>query len=181
MRVGSDALVAGWFRYPKQMIRNEVDDAVVTEVLVTLYVAGASIKGLASTFSMDRGTVRRRLAANQVTLRSELEAKQLANARTRRHQSERFWRLVDTSGECWIWLGSKTKQGYGTFDGTTAHRVAFALEGGVIPEKFDVDHLCAVRDCVRPEHLQTVSHSENCRRRDQRGKRSTAASRAIRL
>jgi HNH endonuclease len=68
-------------------------------------------------------------------------------------------------GPCWIWLGSTDKDGYGriTFDGKTrrVHRVTYALVKGNIPEESEPDHLCRVRACGNPIHLELVSSHEN--------------------
>jgi hypothetical protein len=87
---------------------------------------------------------------------------------------QRFWSKVDLSGACWIWLATKAGSGYGQFSvsgsGSTrvrvyAHRWAYEDANGPIPEGMELDHLCRRRDCVRPQHLQPVTHSENHRRR----------------
>jgi hypothetical protein len=55
-----------------------------------------------------------------------------------------FWNSVDKSGECWLWLGSKAGAGYGKayFKGKDilAHRLAYILFVGEIPEKHWVHH-----------------------------------------
>lgn len=84
----------------------------------------------------------------------------------------RFWSKVEKSDGCWIWVGAKNTQGYGSFkfDGHIgkAHRYSFQLAHGPIADGLTLDHLCRVRACVRPEHLEAVSHQENCSRRPQR-------------
>lgn len=90
---------------------------------------------------------------------------------------DRFWAKVDfiPFHECWEWGGALSKRGYGNFmvragktDG--AHRVAYELLVGPIPEGLHLDHLCRNRACVRPEHLEPVTCGENLRR----GSRATA-------
>jgi hypothetical protein len=70
----------------------------------------------------------------------------------------RFWRHVDTSGDCWLWTGARYRDGYGQFavDLTTraAHRVAFELTYGSIAQRTRVLQTCQNRICVRPEHLR---------------------------
>lgn len=71
-------------------------------------------------------------------------------------------------GGCWIWTGTRTN-GYGitSVDGRSAraHRVAYLLAYGSIPEDTPhLDHLCRVRACIRPDHLEPVTQAENNRR-----------------
>lgn len=70
---------------------------------------------------------------------------------------------------CWLWTAAVHKAtGYGSFwvDGRNlgAHRVAYSLLVGEIPDGLHVDHLCRVRHCVNPEHLEPVAPAENTRR-----------------
>ena len=85
----------------------------------------------------------------------------------------RFWSKVDKTETCWLWAGALNNSGYGTIkiDGVTigAHRHAYELAGGVIPDGLDLDHLCSVRRCVNPDHLEPVTRSENIRRAVERG------------
>lgn len=87
---------------------------------------------------------------------------------------DRFWEKVDTSGgddACWLWTASLDGRGYGQFgvkretDGKyiprRAHRIAYELLGGTIPDGLDLDHLCRVRACVNPAHLEPVTRQEN--------------------
>jgi hypothetical protein len=80
--------------------------------------------------------------------------------------AERFWSKVDRSGDaCWPWLAAITSTGYGAIrvDGTLrkAHRVAYELEVGPIPEGMQLDHQCHNRACVRPSHLNAVTNQQN--------------------
>lgn len=78
---------------------------------------------------------------------------------------------VDKNG-CWHWLGAVMDNGYGTIGGGSnkrlVHRVMFAISWWPIPENYHVDHLCNVRDCVNPDHLEAVTRQENDRRRSER-------------
>lgn len=88
---------------------------------------------------------------------------------------ERFnakWEISqDSSYEgtpCWIWNAYILPGGYGRFssEGQThyAHRISFTLFVGEIPEGLTIDHLCRMRNCVNPKHLDPVSLRENLMR-----------------
>lgn len=81
---------------------------------------------------------------------------------------DRFWTKVDKSGECWIWTGAKCggeRGGYGSIkvgpSTKKAHRVAWEMENGPIPEGMKLDHTCHTRACVRASHLRIVTHKQN--------------------
>ena len=84
--------------------------------------------------------------------------------------ADRFWDLVEKNWDtgCWLWTGTRTtykREGYGRFNGpdglVLAHRFAYELLVGPIPEGLQIDHLCRVRLCVNPAHLEPVTHTEN--------------------
>lgn len=75
-----------------------------------------------------------------------------------------------TSG-CWIWLGHLQPNGYGTLKvggragrSVYAHRVSYETHVGPIPPGLEIDHLCRVRNCVNPEHLEPVTRRVNVQR-----------------
>lgn len=80
----------------------------------------------------------------------------------------RFWSKVVQTDNCWIWIASVNKLGYGTFNYNhktiLAHRFAWQLVNSYIPEGMELDHLCRNPPCVRPDHLEPVTHKENCGR-----------------
>lgn len=93
----------------------------------------------------------------------------------------RFWAKVDKTGDCWLWMGSlDSKDRYGQVRIARrllqAHRVAWELLIGPIPEGMELDHhnSCPKR-CVRPDHLRQVTHKQNGehRRGANRNNRST--------
>lgn len=70
---------------------------------------------------------------------------------------------VDRSG-CWRWAGlPKDRYGNMSFEGKSypAHRISYMLHKGEIPEGLHIDHLCRVKSCVNPAHLEAVTHREN--------------------
>lgn len=77
---------------------------------------------------------------------------------------KQFWDYVDKSGECWLWTGTLNRDGYGLFKRQLAHRVAYIEANGDYPAGTVTDHLCRVRNCVRPSHLEAVTRGENVRR-----------------
>lgn len=99
-----------------------------------------------------------------MTLLSDLEAAEAGS---------RFWSKVDKNGRngCWLWTASKTTKGYGQFslgsrkNGTyfmaKAHRVAYELLVAPIGGSLTIDHICRVRHCVNPDHLEPVTNREN--------------------
>ncbi len=82
---------------------------------------------------------------------------------------DRFWAKVQKTEGCWIWTGAISANGYGNFwDGTrqvSPHRWAYETFVGPIPEGLQIDHVrdrgCASRACVRPDHLEPVTGTEN--------------------
>lgn len=82
--------------------------------------------------------------------------------------SVRFWSKVDASGDCWLWVAGRTPNGYGKFkiagQSLGAHRVAWRLLVGPIPDGLAIDHLCKVKRCVNPDHLEPVTPRSNVMR-----------------
>lgn len=71
------------------------------------------------------------------------------------------------STPCWVWRGAKAK-GYGRASvggrKVVAHRAVYEEVIGPIADGMRLDHLCEQPACVNPEHMEPVTHTENCRR-----------------
>jgi len=74
---------------------------------------------------------------------------------------------------CWVFTGTRTPGGYGRIGvgsktaGTDyTHRVMFRESVGPIPSGYQIDHLCRVRACCNPAHLEAVTRQENIARGD---------------
>lgn len=86
--------------------------------------------------------------------------------------ADRLWTRVEKTDGCWLWTGPTASNGYGrlavTVEGrrTTigAHRASYELLVGPVADDLDLDHLCRVRNCVRPNHLEPVPSRVNTMR-----------------
>jgi len=89
---------------------------------------------------------------------------------------ERFWANVNRSApaSCWEWQAHRSRDGYGRLRAqapgsgearmVSAHRVAYELSVGPVPEGLQLDHLCRNRACCNPAHLEPVTCQDNVRR-----------------
>src|SRR5258708_2280171 len=70
--------------------------------------------------------------------------------------------------DCWLWHAAIDKAGYARIGDQGkvlyAHRVMYEMLGGPIPTGLHIDHLCRVRHCIRPAHLEPVTSRVNSMR-----------------
>ena len=80
----------------------------------------------------------------------------------------RFLKYTEVTDSCWLWTAAIHPMGYGVMSkggGKTgfvfAHRFAYESTKGAIPNTLQIDHLCRVRNCVNPDHLEAVTQKVN--------------------
>lgn len=101
-------------------------------------------------------------------VKSDWRVRECWECRTKRTPIEKVLRQLDgypVPDACWLWTGRLDRNGYGrvSIDSTsrTVHRVAYAHFVGPIPADLELDHLCRVRRCANPRHLELVTTREN--------------------
>jgi hypothetical protein len=101
----------------------------------------------------------------------------------KRSIAERFWsKVIKADGDgCWLWNAGRDVKGYGNFAGRHAHRVAYELTYGPLPEGVFACHRCDNPPCVRPDHLFPGDTTANVRDAIQKGRFDTPARRIAAL
>ena len=87
---------------------------------------------------------------------------------------------IRIDGSCWVWTGARNRKGYGSVSNgkngsMLAHRKAYEAAYGPIAEGMTIDHICEVKACVNPAHLQQMTRTLNV---EMRGVRAEARLRA---
>lgn len=76
--------------------------------------------------------------------------------------------IIEDEQGCWIWQRARSSDGYGSVNRkgqpSGAHCFYYLDLVGPIPDGLELDHLCHVKPCVNPGHLEPVTHRENVRR-----------------
>ncbi len=86
----------------------------------------------------------------------------------------RFWSKVDIRGddECWLWVASKDKDGYGWIGvgekTVYAHRFSYLIHSGTFTDSLSVCHKCDNPSCVNPRHLFMATHTQNMQDRSKK-------------
>ena len=75
-----------------------------------------------------------------------------------------FSKVYEAPSGCWLMTGAKNRDGYSRYSGKKGHQVMYSIFYREAPKELEIDHLCQVRGCVNPLHLEAVSHKENVRR-----------------
>jgi hypothetical protein len=92
-------------------------------------------------------------------------------------ETDRFWRSVQPGDNCWLWTGARVRFGYGTLwwpgGPIQAHRFAWVLAHGELPEGQFIRHRCDVPNCVNVEHLFLGTQQENIADRHAKGRRTS--------
>jgi hypothetical protein len=82
-----------------------------------------------------------------------------------RHRDRFMAKVEKDENGCWLWVAHVTPNGYGQFGiGRKlfyAHRIAYEMFVGPIATGLQIDHLCRVRHCVNPDHMEAVTQREN--------------------
>jgi hypothetical protein len=81
---------------------------------------------------------------------------------------DRIMARVDFSTDCWLWTGTTNGTGYAKVYANgrlrVVHELIWELANGPKPAGMDLDHLCEVKHCINPDHLEPVTRQENLRR-----------------
>lgn len=83
--------------------------------------------------------------------------------------NERLFAKVEMTESCWLWKGTINRDGYGKITVKRGsylgvHRLSYMLFKGDIGEGLTIDHLCGVKNCINPDHLEAVTAQTNWRR-----------------
>jgi len=101
---------------------------------------------------------------------------------------ERFWSKLDRPASgCWNWTASLNAKGYGQFfckrsgksKSFRAHRLAYELTVGTIPDGMSIDHRCHNKACANPAHLRVTTNKQNHENLAGANKNSTSGIRGV--
>lgn len=149
------------------------DFAARNEVIRSRRKSGESLQSIGNDYGITRERVRQ--------LTKGIVPEKVKVVKIKRKDLSLLERLHDwfqESSGCWIWVGSKSKTGYGkiTFHGEQiyAHRAMWEALNGLIPDGLSVLHKCDNPPCVNPNHLFLGTLKDNSYDRDTKGRSGTA-------
>lgn len=99
-----------------------------------------------------------------------LNRENVKNRRSIKSRIRFFWSRINKTDKCWLWIGAKLISGYGYLylqngkqsrKKVLAHRFSYILHYGKIPNGKELDHICRIKNCVNPKHLEPVTSKEN--------------------
>jgi predicted DNA-binding protein YlxM (UPF0122 family) len=137
-----------------------------------------SLQHIADIYGISRQRVNQIIGSNSLSFKVGKNTKyRLEHPRQpRKTMTERFWEKVDikNDSECWEWKNGKYLNGYGGFNSNNkheyAHRIAWELTYGAIPENMCVCHHCDNPSCCNPKHLFIGTMADNMHDRDRKGR-----------
>jgi hypothetical protein len=156
----SEMLPADPIREARFQTRNFRRVRVDADYIELVAHEGVSIREIALNTGYSRSVVRRAMRARGVPM-----PKAPYKTPSVRERFEKFFEPEPNTG-CWLWMGTVERRcGYPQiwYEGTNclAHRIAYELYVGPIPDGLVLDHLCRVRSCVNPKHLEAVTAAVN--------------------
>ncbi len=137
---------------------------------------GLSIRTIAREAGCSHQNIYQYLLKFRIPRRSRNQRRQVKLPVIKPTPSERFWNRVQigTPDVCWPWLGGCSGRGYGAIvwrhSHTYAHRVAWILTNGDIPDGLHICHHCDNPICCNPNHLFVGTASDNAMDREAKGR-----------
>jgi hypothetical protein len=115
------------------------------------------------------------LSNNDIDVALTLACNHIDSLYVELYKIDKFWSKIDMSkgkDSCWVWTKAQQGQGYGItwFMGKSmsAHKVAWILTNGLVPEGLEILHKCNNRLCCNPSHMRVDTHLENMHDRGNR-------------